>query len=90
MMVRKVQLLGTSGCHLCDVAEGVLKEFNGVMHAHGFQLEVELVDISISEAMVAAYGIKIPVVIDTVSSQELTWPFDAEQVYEFLRAADSK
>lgn len=88
MLIRNVQLLGTEGCHLCDLASSVLGNFNDAMHAHNFRLHVEVVDISTSEAMVARYGTAIPVLIDICSSKELVWPFDERKVYDFLRVCD--
>ena len=72
------QLLGTLGCHLCEDAEAVLMPF--VVEG----LQVELVDIAESEAMVERYGLRIPVLIRCDSAEELGWPFDAEQVAAFL------
>ncbi|KZZ10069.1 hypothetical protein A3750_21045, partial [Oleiphilus sp. HI0079] len=83
-----VQLLGTEGCHLCDLAASVLGSFNSVMESHNFSLSIELVDISASEAMVERYGALIPVVIDVGSGRALSWPFDEQAVYEFLRVCD--
>lgn len=88
MLIRNVQLLGTEGCHLCDLASSVLGVFNEAMQVHDFRLHVDLIDISSSEAMVAQYGPVIPVLIDTYSRQELAWPFDERSVYEFLRVCD--
>ncbi len=50
---------------------------------HG--LMVELVDIADSEAMVEAYGLRIPVLLRVDTRAELDWPFDADQVVAFLR-----
>lgn len=88
MLIRNVQLLGTSGCHLCDLASAVADRFNDAMVPHNFCLQVDAVDIATSEAMVTRYGEAIPVLIDTCSGRELAWPFDEQGVYEFLRACD--
>ena len=72
------QLLGTLGCHLCEDAEAVLMPFV----AAGVQ--VELIDIAESEAMVERYGLRIPVLIRCDSGAELGWPFDGGQVAAFL------
>jgi len=78
-MPPECQLLGTLGCHLCEVAEAELMP----MVEHG--LMVELVDIGESAAMTDAYGLRIPVLRRTDTGAELDWPFDAGQVVEFLR-----
>lgn len=78
-MPPECQLFGTLGCHLCELAEDVLMP----LVEHG--LMVELVDIADSEAMVEAYGLRIPVLRRVDTRAELDWPFDADQVVAFLR-----
>ncbi|MCQ6257947.1 glutaredoxin family protein [Pseudomonas hefeiensis] len=78
-MPPECQLFGTLGCHLCEVAEGVLMSFV----EHG--LLVELVDIAESEALFERYGLRIPVLRRIDTGAELDWPFDdADQVAAFL------
>ncbi|MCP8466668.1 glutaredoxin family protein [Pseudomonas sp. ZM23] len=72
------QLFGTLGCHLCEVAEGVLMPFV----EHG--LLVELVDIVEREEWVERYGLSIPVLRRCDTGAELDWPFDLDQVAHFL------
>ena len=50
---------------------------------HG--LLVELIDIVDSEALVEAYGLRIPVLRRVDTGAELDWPFDTEQIVAFLR-----
>ena len=88
MLIRKVLLLGTSGCHLCDSAFVVVERFNELMKVDEFALEVEWVDIAASKEMVDLYGVRIPVLIDSVTRSELDWSFDEQLLYEFLRACD--
>ncbi|MEB0131914.1 glutaredoxin family protein [Pseudomonas sp. CCI2.4] len=78
-MPPECQLLGTLGCHLCEVAEAELLP----LVEHG--LMVELIDIGESEAMFEGYGLRIPVLRRIDTGAELDWPFDAEQVVTFLR-----
>ncbi|MFC5698677.1 glutaredoxin family protein [Pseudomonas sp. GCM10022186] len=77
-MLPECQLFGTVGCHLCEVAEGVLMPFveRGLM--------VELVDIADREEWVQAYGLRIPVLRRCDTGHELGWPFDAAAVAAFL------
>ncbi|UFQ96244.1 glutaredoxin family protein [Pseudomonas wenzhouensis] len=77
-MTPECQLFGTLGCHLCEVAEALLMPFveNGLL--------VELIDIAEHESMVEQYGLRIPVLRRCDTGSELNWPFDAEQVVEFL------
>lgn len=78
-MLPECQLLGTLGCHLCEVAEGALMP---MVYEDG--LLVELVDIADSEEMVEVYGLRIPVLRRIDTGAELDWPFDTEQVAHFL------
>lgn len=77
-MLPECQLLGTLGCHLCEVAEAVLLPFV----EHG--LLVELIDIAEREGWVESYGLRIPVLRRVDSGSELNWPFDGDQVAVFL------
>jgi hypothetical protein len=79
-MTPECQLFGTLGCHLCEVAEGVLMPFV----EHG--LLVELVDIAESDVLSEAYGLRIPVLRRIDTGAELDWPFDdPDRVASFLR-----
>lgn len=77
-MPPECQLLGTLGCHLCEVAEAVLLPFV----EHG--LLVELIDIAEGEVQVETYGLRIPVLRRVDTGAELDWPFEAAQVASFL------
>ena len=78
-MPPECQLLGTLGCHLCEVAEGVLLPFV----EHG--LLVELIDIAERESWVDIYGLRIPVLRRVDTGAELNWPFESDQVADFLQ-----
>ncbi|MBM1182823.1 glutaredoxin family protein [Pseudomonas lundensis] len=78
-MPSECQLFGTLGCHLCELAEAEVMP----LVQHG--LLVELIDIVDSEALVEAYGLRIPVLRRVDTGAELDWPFDTEQIVAFLR-----
>ncbi|MBM7060939.1 glutaredoxin family protein [Pseudomonas sp. UL073] len=78
-MLPECQLFGTLGCHLCEVAEALLMPFV----EHG--LLVELIDIAEYEESVERYGLRIPVLRRCDTGAELDWPFDGEQVANFLQ-----
>jgi hypothetical protein len=80
-MLPECQLLGTLGCHLCEVAEAQLMPFV----EHG--LLVELVDIAEHEHLLDDYALRIPVLRRSDTGAELNWPFESEQIVEFLRSA---
>jgi hypothetical protein len=75
MPKRQLELLGTSGCHLCDEAQALL-----VQCLDFDQVEVTLVDIADSDELVQLYGIKIPVLRCGESNNVLCWPFDSVAV----------
>ena len=72
---RQLQLLGTSGCHLCDLAEAMLVQCLDMS-----KVEVELIDIADDEGedLIALYGIKIPVLRCTQSQKILCWPLNKQ------------
>ena len=77
-----VTLLGTEGCHLCELAQAVLVE-----SAHYLPgLVVYLEDIGDSERDIERYGLRIPVLRHDQSGLELDWPFDPARCVEWLRA----
>jgi hypothetical protein len=72
----RLVLFGTSGCHLCEQAEEIV---------HGCVAEsVDYVDIAEQEQWQERYAIRIPVLYDQASQQELGWPFDQAEVIEFI------
>ena len=77
-MYPECELLGTLGCHLCEVAEAVL------MPLVEGGLLVALVDIAECEGQVQTYALRIPVLRRVDTGAELDWPFEAEQVVSFL------
>jgi len=69
-------LFGTSGCHLCEEAEVIVNACvpDGV----------DYVDIAEQEQWQEQYAMRIPVLYDPVTKQELGWPFDPREVEEFI------
>jgi len=72
----RLMLFGTSGCHLCEQAEVIINAcvLDGV----------EYVDIAEQEQWQEQYAIRIPVLYDPVTKQELGWPFDQAEVEAFI------
>ncbi|NVK24141.1 MAG: glutaredoxin family protein [Gammaproteobacteria bacterium] len=68
-------LLSTDGCHLCEDAKRLLNDL---------QITFELVDIIDDEELIAAYGDKIPVLMFEGAQQALFWPFNNEQIEQYL------
>jgi hypothetical protein len=87
--VRTLRLYTTAGCHLCEQAEQllppVLAYFSNTQHkACGLEVEWERVEISDSHELFERYGMHIPVIGVADSDDELAWPFDQAQVFQFL------
>ncbi|EIK96743.1 hypothetical protein PMM47T1_10730 [Pseudomonas sp. M47T1] len=78
-MPAECQLLGTPGCHLCELAEFELMP----LVEHG--LQVELIDIAEYSPLFDLYAMHIPVLRRVDTGAELRWPFDTDQVVAFVR-----
>jgi len=72
---KRLVLFSTSVCHLCEMAKQMLDQL-------GLQYKVE--DIAFDDNLFALYGERIPVLFNADSEQELGWPFEPEQIIEFL------
>ncbi|MAD45205.1 MAG: thioredoxin family protein [Oceanospirillaceae bacterium] len=76
-------LLGTEGCHLCEEAQALILRLDGKI-----PWDVFLQDIGESEQMVERYGERIPVLRYEAPADgqdaELDWPFDEQDVLEFV------
>jgi len=79
----KIVFYTTLGCHLCEEAQQQLRHLVTVK-----AVEVEAVDISNSEDLVALYGTRIPVLKNLKSAQELDWPFDYPKLLQFAGFTD--
>ena len=67
-------LYHTDGCHLCEQAMALLTQC---------QVDYQLVDIVFDQKLVDAFGIRIPV-LENEQGQHLDWPFDQQQIQQFL------
>lgn len=64
-------------CPLCREAEGVIIDVLNVI-----DVQVEVIDISDNDNLVAEYGIHIPVF--EFGDHKLYWPFTQDDVYQLL------
>lgn len=64
-------------CHLCDLALDVL----AAARAPAF----DSVFIDGNDALEARYGMRVPVLRDTVRGVALDWPFNAAELRRFLQ-----
>ena len=74
----RLLLLGTTGCHLCEQAEEIIRECLPSFH-------VELIDIAEHEHWQTQYAVHIPVLYHLGSQRELMWRFDRDDVNNFIR-----
>nr|WP_173495458.1 MULTISPECIES: glutaredoxin family protein [unclassified Marinobacterium] len=75
----------TEGCHLCDQALPLL-----VSGIDPSKYEVDLVDIAFDDKLMNQYATRIPVLVDPQSKQSLDWPFDAEQLAQFIQSVEGQ
>jgi len=79
--MKKFILYSTDHCHLCELAEALLvSQLNAQLHT------VDVVDIATDDLLLARYGIRIPVLINTDSKREIQWPFDDVSLKQFVDA----
>ncbi|MEY4685890.1 MAG: hypothetical protein RLZ25_2349 [Pseudomonadota bacterium] len=79
-----LELLGTSGCHLCEDAEALVNEvLDGVLRV----FDLTPVEIADDPDLMEAYGLQIPVL--RYKEMCLYWPFTADDVAQFLSALDA-
>lgn len=72
-------LYSTLGCHLCENAKQVLWP---VLSETGLQLQE--VDIADDDQLQEQYGIRIPVVRLQNATEDLGWPFDDDDLRNYL------
>ena len=75
----ELELMTTSGCHLCDLAVEVLVQ---VLDPKIFT--VDLVDIAYEDELMERYAERIPVLLCPAQKKELGWPFDQTQLSAFV------
>jgi hypothetical protein len=76
----RLLLLGTSGCHLCEEAETLIR----ACLKERFAQWIEPVDIAGQEQWQPRYALRIPVLYHPGTGQELGWPFDQTHVEKFI------
>ena len=84
----------TEACHLCEEATAVLNDLHSQMLVLADEARypvpesgifvIEKLDITEHESLFEAYGKRIPVLIFAATGDELAWPFDIQQAYEFI------
>jgi hypothetical protein len=82
----RLLLLGTEGCHLCEEALEIVRGCAQEIAP----FDIEPIDIAVHSEWQPAYALKIPVLLEPESGQELHWPFDHSQASHFLLRIDEK
>lgn len=74
-------LLGTTGCHLCDIAEQLLSQFQAVQ-----PIRHQYVDIAdFDEVLMMEFATTIPVIL--TPSKRLNYPFSVLDLQQLLAAS---
>lgn len=81
--MKLLELMTTEGCHLCEQALPLL-----VSGIDPSKYEVDLVDIAYDDELMNQYATRIPVLVDPQSKQSLDWPFDSEQLSQFIQSVE--
>lgn len=77
-------LHGTLGCHLCEQAETIILQVFDANPGLETVLAVALQDIAEDDALIEAYGLRIPVLESDVGLEPLCWPFDHGAVVAYF------
>lgn len=77
-MMKPLTLYSTSHCHLCELAHALLLAMTD-------KLTLKIVDIAEDEALLAQYGLRIPVLHRQDTKAELNWPFALCDIQDFLK-----
>jgi hypothetical protein len=75
----RLTLYHTVGCHLCEEAEAL------VLACVANPDCMKKTDIAEDDALLARYGLSIPVLRNHDSGRELNWPFGAGDVQAFCK-----
>lgn len=78
----RLLLLGTEGCHLCEDAQAIVAACANEIVP---EIKIELIDIAEQPEWQPNYAVKIPVLLEPESRNELGWPFDRAQVADFIQ-----
>ncbi|BCE01856.1 glutaredoxin family protein [Marinicellulosiphila megalodicopiae] len=74
-------LYSTDGCHLCEQALALIAQVNP-------NIKINVLDIMDDPVWLESFQIRIPVLEIPNTSIQLDWPFDAEQLSQFLSTND--
>jgi hypothetical protein len=80
----QLYIYSTEGCHLCDIAVGLLIQ---LINPNDIYIElIDIAEVDNSDEMIEQYGERIPVFSSGDKATELQWPFDINQLAVWLTA----
>lgn len=77
----KITLFGTTHCHLCEQAYDMLLS----IQLDDPKLSIEFVDIADNAVLLEQYALTIPVIAKHSMDKKLFWPFNHEQLSNFVK-----
>lgn len=77
--IKILSLYSGKQCHLCDIADQLIRQT-----LPSADDDMEKIDVSTNHDLYHMYGARIPVLKRWDTQQELCWPFDQQQLIEFL------
>jgi hypothetical protein len=78
--VKELIIYSTLGCHLCELAKTQIEPL-----LEPFALKLKEIDIADDEKLLEKYGVRIPVIRLEGNIKEMSWPFDTQGVYAWLK-----
>ena len=79
LVIVKVVLYGTVGCHLCELAKQLLWPL-----VIQYQYRLTEIDIAGDDNLLSRYGVRIPVLGSPAIARELNWPFSVRDAELFF------
>jgi len=79
-----IELMTTSGCHLCDEAFQMFNYLNNNKLSFADRFEIKLIEIANDDKLIEKYGIRIPVL--QYEEQELAWIFSIDELSQWLQS----
>ena len=81
-MPKEVMLYTTAGCHLCELADEMMRHLSTTDPLISGRYLLRLVEIADDKSLVELYGVRIPVLCR--GEDELGWPFEPEVLRDWL------
>ncbi|PCI65546.1 MAG: thioredoxin family protein [Gammaproteobacteria bacterium] len=79
-----IELMTTSGCHLCDEASQMFHYLLNEKPLFAQRFELQLVEIANDDKLIENFGMRIPVLKS--NENELGWIFTMDELYLWLES----